>query len=224
MHTRTSYRYGLIGLMTMLALVMPVSWAQATLPTRPQALPAITLTVDAGYGGYTKQDTWTPLRIGVTSTETVDGELVLEDTNQENSADKIYAPVTLVKNARRQVVLYAPPGRTAVNIKFYTNGVELSSTPVTVRQLANTDRLVVVSGEPLDGFNFLGDLRTPLGGRSFLAQMRLDQMPDRVAAWSAVDVFIVNNVDSALLTEAQKGTVRAWVVNGGHLIVGGGPP
>lgn len=223
MHTRTSYRYGLIGLMTMLALVMPVSWAQAALPTRPQALPAITLTVDAGYGGYTKQDTWTPLRIGVTSTETVDGELVLEDTNQENSADKIYAPVTLVKNARRQVVLYAPPGRTAVNIKFYTNGVELSSTPVTVRQLANTDRLVVVSGEPLDGFNFLGDLRTPLGGRSFLAQMRLDQMPDHVAAWNAVDVFIVNNVDSALLTEAQKGTVRAWVVNGGHLIVGGGP-
>lgn len=223
MQTRTPHHYGLIALITLLALLMPASWVQAVAPMRPQHLPAITLTVEGGYGGYTKQDTWTPLRIGVTSTETVDGELVIEDTNAENSADKIYTPVSLVKNARRQVTMYAPPGRNAVNVKFYTNGVELSSLPVTVRQLANTDRLVVVSGEPLDGFNFLGDMRTPLGGRSFLAQMRLDQLPDHVASWGAVDVLIVNSVDSALLTEAQKGSVRAWIVNGGHLIVGGGP-
>jgi hypothetical protein len=192
-------------------------------PQRMPELPSITLSAEMGYGGYTKGESWTPIRIYISSTENVDGELVVEDTLPENSQDKIYTPVTLIKNARRQYELFAPPGRNAVIVKFYTNGVELSSTPVTARQLANTDRLVVVSSEPLDGFNFLGDLRTPLGGKTFLAQMRLDQLPDHVASLNAIDVLILSNIDSSILTEAQKASIRAWIVTGGHLITGGGP-
>lgn len=213
-----------------LLLALFVLMASAPAFAAPPSAPVVLINMDIGYGGYTKQDNWTPVRVTLTSNESVEGDLVLTDSSSSflgasgglPDQDRMLATVRLSREARRQVTLYAKPNVASFDLKFIAGKNEIATTNGSVRQLTNLDRLTIVVSEPLDAFNFLGEQNTPFGGKNFVAQMRPDQLPDRIAALAACDVILINNVDTSQLRESQRAALRAWVLSGGHLILNGG--
>lgn len=179
------------------------------------------LSVEAGFNSYARVDAWLPVRVTLSSAVAVEGELVVVS---EEATDMRYAtPVALTPGARRDLILYAPPDSNAVRVDFVSAGRVLASAQPALRFLSRQDRVVVVLGDPPDGFNFLAALPTPFDGRSYVAQITLDRLPDRSAALASVDAVVLSNVDTAALSGAQHAALRAWLVSGGHLIVNGGP-
>lgn len=190
---------------------------------RATAAPVIALSAEAGFGGYVKPAAWTPVRISVSNSgDGAEAEVLLTSSNSESTARSV-SRVSLVRGARRTVTLYAPPGMTTLKVDVLIDGRTLATTSPSGRPLAEGDRLSLTVSEPLDAFNFLGDGRTPAGGRSYVAQARVEQLPESGPALDAVDVIVLNNVDTSQMSTAQRNALRAWLVSGGHLIVGGGP-
>ncbi len=183
----------------------------------------VSMVVDAGFNAYVKENAWTPLRVTlVNAGDPIEGELELTNTSLATT-ERFAQPVLLGRNARRQVMLYAPPGSDSLEVRLVSDSRVIASVTPVARQLAPDDRLVLIASDPPDAFNFIGDVRAPNGSTSALALLRLDQFPDRVAALSIADAIVLDNVDTGAFTQAQRDAIRQWVASGGHLILAGGP-
>jgi hypothetical protein len=200
------------------SVVTPASAA----PTR-QANTRVSMTVDAGLNSYIKDRTWIPLRVTLVNTgDPIEGEVVVTDARTDLT-QRFAQPVTLSRGARRTVTLFVPPLGDAFEVRLVAGDTIIASTAPVVRQLQPTDRLTLITSDPPDGFNFIGDVRTPTGSTTALALLRLDQLPDRTAALDSADVIVLNNIDTGALTRAQRNAIVQWVAAGGHLILSGGP-
>ncbi len=189
-----------------------------------QIITLLTMTVEAGYDAHFKSGAWVPLRIVLNNTgDAIEGEVTLENDHTSGLIERYAQTVSLDKGARRLLTLYVPSDTASFEVTFRHNHQTLiTATPLT-RQMGDTDRLIVVAGDPPDSFNFLGDLNVPYGGRSVVAPINLAQLPDHAPALDSIDVLIFSNVDSGTLSDGQRQAVEAWVNAGGHLILNGGP-
>ncbi len=208
----------MVGL-AFVALTMPAPAASRALP----AAPAVTLLVEAGFSGYVRPLTWMPIRVTASNGgDAVEGALVM-DSSTADGARHLTVAVPLPRGARKQVFLYGPSDVRSPVVRYVAGGVDLASASIGTRSIAPEDRLVIVASDPPDGFNFLADIRTPYGGRTYVAPMRIEQLPDHSAALDGVDAILFNNVDSAALSADQRAALQAWIVAGGHVILSGGP-
>jgi hypothetical protein len=183
----------------------------------------VSMTVDAGFNSYLKENAWALLRITlVNSGDPIEGQVVITDT-QAGSAVRYAQPVSLGRNARRTVTLYVPATSDAYEVRLVSGEQVIAAVVPVVRELAPGDRLVLIASDPPDAFNFIGDVRAPSGSTSALAFLRTDQFPDYTFALDSADVIVFDNVDTAALTDAQRDAIKQWVMGGGHLILTGGP-
>lgn len=182
---------------------------------------AITLIAEAGFNGYIKQGSWAPVYITLGTTDPSDGDVALSITPDRS---RLYsAPVTMARGTRKQLTLYAPPTVNPIQVLFLMNGQVMAATTPPIRTLDEGDRLVLIVSDPADGLNFLNDLHTPFGGKTYVAQLTPEQIPEHTTALDSADVLIFNNIDTLLLDDAQRAAIRTWVLGGGHLILSGGP-
>jgi hypothetical protein len=203
---------------SLIALIRP---AQAT-PAQQGNL-RVTMTVDAGFNSYFKEHAWIPLRVTlVNAGDPIDGQVVIHD-KRNAIAERFTQDVSLGRNARRTVMLYAPEMTDAFDVQLVSGDTIIASVTPVVRQLGAGDRLALIASDPPDAFNFIGDVRTANGSTTSLALLRLDQFPDSTAALDAADVIVFSGVDTSQLTQAQRDAINEWVSAGGHLIMAGGP-
>jgi hypothetical protein len=181
----------------------------------------IALTVEGGFNSYVKASSWIPVRISLNANEAIEGEIVVSP--RPDRSQRFGTSVTLARNSRKVVTLYSPPTAFPIEALFLASGKVIAASVVPIKVLADEDRLIVVVSDPADSFNFLSDLRTPFGGKSYVAQMTPEQVPDHNAGLDSADVLIFDNIDTLTLSEAQRAAIREWVLGGGHLILGGGP-
>ena len=203
-----------------LATMVLLAGAATALGAQPQQTGAVTLIVEAGFNGYTKVDNWLPIHVVLSSPQQLDGEVVVVT---EEARIRYAASASLSPGARREFMVYAPPTNSTVKVDFVSNNRVLASAQPALRTLSRQDRIVLVLGDPPDGFNFLSDLPTPFDGRSYLAPTTIEYFPDRAAALNSVDAVVLSNVDTSSLNHDQQSALRAWLVGGGHLILNGGP-
>lgn len=185
--------------------------------------PILTLSAEAGYGGYTKPGAWTPVRITVSNAGDP-AEIVIQLASPDaNTRTRTRASMSVVRGARRSLVLYAPPEMTNFTIQALDSaGGLLATTSPIVRPISLGDHLALAINDPPDAYTFLAD-GAPAGKHNYVAQLRMEQLPDLVAALDALDEIIIGNADTSGMTAAQKSAIRAWVVGGGQLVVAGGP-
>ncbi len=231
-HTMSEAAKGVVRMQSMRVvrrvILAVVTVATLVASTPPQSIAqqqeeqiAPQLSAEAGFNGYAKVDTWLPIHVALSSSVAVEGEIVVVP---EDATDMRYATlVTLMPGVRREFTLYAPPGSNMVRVDFVSADRVLASVRPALRFLSRQDRLVAVLGDPPDTFNFLTALSTPFNGRTYVAQIALDRFPDRSAALAALDVLVLSNADTTAFGAAQHAALRAWLVDGGHLIINGGP-
>ena len=202
------------------AVIAPA--AQAVAPSQTGG--TITLVIDGGFNSYTKSTAWLPLRISLDNAgDAFEGELVLTNEKTAEAPERYAQPVTMAKGARRQVTMYVPASSSTFEVQLIVAGQVIANATPLIRQLADNDRLIVVVSDPPDAFNFLGDLRVPYGGRTLIALMQADQLPDRTAAFDSADVLVFNNVDTSALSVGQRNAIKGWITAGGQVLFNGGP-
>ena len=193
-------------------------------PTAPAA--AVTLAVHAGFDGYYKDQSWLPVRITVANDgPDTKGTLRVSVPRANGAADlKITRDVDLPTQSRREVFLYIPTESflSALQVTLSDGKTDLASASARVVQASTGDLIYgVLAGSP-SSFNVLSALK-PASGTAYVAQLDAADLPPVSLAWHALDVLVVSDVDTGVLSPEQRTALAEWVASGGRLIVGGGP-
>ncbi len=184
----------------------------------------ITLTAEVGFDGFYRTGYWTPVRVTVANSgPDVEGYLVIDQVgNSPGDQIRYQAPLSLPGQSRKTVTLY-------VGIDKYASAltVELVSDDQTLakQRFSNLTRVpgdsqlyAVVSDQTVD-MSVLSQSKGP----ARVAYLDLDELPSASPAWNALNVLILNDVDTGKLTTAQNQALRDWLMAGGHLVITGGP-
>lgn len=204
-----------------------------------QAQSNITLKIEAGFDSLYKVGAWTPVRVEVINASGANltaGLRVLDDQVGFGAPEVLYVyPLELPSQSRKQVTLYLPlRGQQRLQVELIdAKGAPILSERVPLVPLAKEDFLIgVVASKPslLNGLgnfnsslNGLGNFNSGLGGRVAVAHLTLDNLPTTAAAWTGLDLLVLNDVDTSQLTPRQQELLQTWVRFGGRLLVGGGP-
>jgi hypothetical protein len=187
----------------------------------------LTMRVTVGFDGYCNSGTWCPV-YAVLSNEGVDveGELRVAVRGAGGGTEPVmYArQVVLPAHSRKAYFLYLPPAGVSSSlptVQLLSGKKVLLSERAAVVWLDERDRLYGVAGSNPSALNFLSDV-APAGGRAAVAHLSLEALPPDPLGWEALDVLILNDLDTAALSGGRRRALETWVAHGGHLVVGGG--
>ena len=192
------------------------------------AAAGIAMSARAGFDGFYKSEFWVPVHVTVANTgPAVEGEIRITVGSSAAGDRVVYnAPISLPTQSNKRVTLLVNLARalTTPPIELRDDRDQLIATAVTnTMSPAPPDTLLygVVSPEP-GRFSVLE--RAP-GSRSqaAVAFLELADLPETAVGWSALDVLVLNDVDTGQFTAGQLEALEAWASSGGQLVVTGGP-
>jgi hypothetical protein len=194
-------------------------------PASAQDDQGLTMSVSAGFDGYCRSNAWCPVHV-VLSNEgaDVEGELRVSLDGDVNPAAYIRR-VTLPAQSRKSYFFHLPlydlPSRPKVVVQLWAGRKIVVSRSVTTILLEEDEQLYgIVSAAPSD-LAFLGTI-APVARKAVVAQLDLESLSPVPLSWEGLDVLVLNDVDTTVLSGEQKQALATWVAHGGHLVVGGG--
>jgi hypothetical protein len=186
---------------------------------------AVTLTAQAGFDAYYKEGYWTPIRVALNNVgNDLNGQLRVVAVRANGSKLEYIYPVPLANGARKEVTMY-------INVEGFANRLQvdyvqdqkaIASVTPRLSQLGSNDMLYGVIASNASAFNYLGRV-DPVGGRGRVAQLSIQDLPAAGHAWRTLDALVIADVDTSVLTPAQKDSLKLWLASGGRLIVASGP-
>jgi len=191
----------------------------------------LTMVVTAGFDGYCRTHSdgggWCAVHVAL-SNEGADvaGELRVASGTDGGAVPNVYArQVVLPVHSRKAYFFYLPSAestqRSRLDVQLLAGDTVLAAGQTVVTWLQDGDRLYGVASSSPSALNFLGDV-APAGGRAAVAHVDLETLPPDPLGWEGLDVLILNDVDTTVLSGDQRQALEVWVAHGGHLIVGGG--
>lgn len=209
----------LMVLIVMTALVLPVQAQDGD--------NLIVMRVEAGYETCFREGFWLPLRIRVgNSGDDITGRLIVRPETSGRVVSNAYStPIDLPSGSEKAAFLYiqARSFPAEVTVELLDAGhARVARQTVRLKLVEPQDEIhVVITGRDTPGI----PLNTvhAAGRVACQARWQATNLPDNAAALQAVDTLWLINADTATLTAGQKTALAAWILDGGHLIVTGGP-
>jgi hypothetical protein len=200
-------------------------WLAALLLRPAMQDDGLSLSARAGFDGLFKETAAVPVLVSARNDgPPIEGEIRV--VVEGSGGDVVYsAPVSLATGSDKRVALYVnvPPFTGDLTVQLTNNETVVAAVETNPLNMTPRDDLLygVVTSNP-GGLAFLGAIS---GGRTAadMAFLDLADLPDVSIAWRALDVLVLDDVDTSRLTAGQLTALRAWVENGGHLVVTGGP-
>lgn len=187
----------------------------------------VTITVDAGFDGRYRSDQWLPLRVRVQNNGVdVTGRLTVRPESSGDVVTNAFStPIDLPSGSDKAAFLYIQARAFADGavVELLDNAdVRVGSQTFRLNSMDAQDTLHVVISDTDASTLVLNDL-APGGFASVPVRWTADNVPTYAASLQAVDTLLLYNLDSNLLTTAQRCAITDWTALGGHLIVVGGP-
>jgi hypothetical protein len=130
----------------------------------------------------------------------------------------------LPRNSSQTLFLYITARSSASELRvelLNDNGSVITSQQARILSLLPRDTLYAVVTQATSGSVDLSSLN--IGGyEAFQTNWTISDIPDRSAALDAINVMLINDIDTGDLTRDQHEALKSWVMGGGHLIVAGG--
>ena len=202
-----------------LALLIP-----ANLAATAQAQSTITVTAQAGLGGFCKTGNWLPVRVTVNNTGADVNARVQSSFKNSGGGTTIEGmDVSLPSTSRKEFFLYIRPESflRTFSVSVTEGNKVLATTNLNINCLSDPTTLFGVITDSPSTFSVLNSIR-PLTGAAKTAQLKIDDLPDHASGWGMLDALIISNADSGTLTVRQKQALELWIANGGKLFVTGG--
>lgn len=223
MHIRSGFRslITLIAICSSLIVSLKI-FGQAN----AQADAQITLTAEAGFDGYAKEGKWIPVRVTLENQGADVNEASLQVSYKDFSGiSTIYsADISLPTNSRKELFIYVhypQSGPTSLNVELISGKKVISKITTRISNIDPQSLMVgLMAGTP-SNYSRLSQV-TPQNGITRLVEIKPDDLPNMAQGWEALDVMIVSDVDTGVLTSAQSEALELWVAKGGLLITVGG--
>jgi len=186
------------------------------------------ISAEAGFDGYYKSAFWVPVDISVSNDgAAIEGDVEISVGSSAGRDRVIYStPVSLPTRSSKRLAtfVYLPNliGRLEVKLVDERGNQIVAVQSNSLNRLETDDLLYgILSPEPGD-LEFLEDVT---GGRANAAVAFLDfnGLPGVEAAWNALDILVIHDVDSSALRPEQMEGLKNWISTGGQLVVTGGP-
>jgi len=204
----------------LLSFVLSLAWME---PAAAQTN-GVTMTVTPYLGGHAKYGEWLPLRVNLSNAgDDLNAEVRAEIA--ASSGQVVYAaPAPLPTGARKEVTLHILPPTFAqeVIVRLVQGDQVPAETQVKVTLHPQNEYLIAAVAPDPDALALLSGLN--LQGRTSTQFVPLspDDLPDRAEPLRSLDCLILTGVDTTSLTPSQGEALRAWVEQGGQLLLGGG--
>lgn len=189
------------------------------------AAPGVTMQLRTGFDGFYRSDTWTPVQITVANSgAAVEGELRVVVGSPTNPTI-FNTPISLPTQSNKRVTLYVQPdfrSTSRVELRDENGRLLLEESFSGLQSLGDNGLLYGIVSPDGGELTYLESVTGPWS-RAGAAVLDLDELPETAAAWQALSVLVLNDVDTGQLTPAQLEALRAWIETGGQLVVTGGP-
>ncbi|MBI3763781.1 MAG: hypothetical protein HY260_18205, partial [Chloroflexi bacterium] len=111
---------------------------------------------------------------------------------------------------------------TGLKVSLVSGRDVIASASTRLSQAAPGDLIYGVIAASPSAFNILSQV-DPVGGQGYVADLTVADLPPIAQAWKSLDVLVISDSDTGVLTPEQRQAVAGWVTGGGRLIVAGGP-
>lgn len=217
---------------------LPVLIAVITLV--PSLGHAVSMDVQAGFGGSTKSTAWTPIAVKLSnaSDEGIEGTLsVAKSDLSRGKPTSLSASVNLPPRSEKLYHIYArlPSYDSDVTVVLSRGSGTAALNKLKVNPVATEDTLVVSVGDRTSRLNFLaGETLTrnirlaqhPQGATPSniaIGSVEPSALPDRPLAYDGVDVLVISDLSPASASPKALKALSMWVASGGVLVVSAGP-
>lgn len=192
---------------------------------RAQTPGGVSLAARAGFEGYCRAGTWTPVQVTlVNDGAAVSGKLQISQSSYVTNNRAVYEQeISLPEKAQKEVMLsvYLEDYAHTLDVLFQAGEQTVARTDVSLSWL-NAGRLYGIMAATSTPFNVLSSAGSS-GAQALVVQVSPATLPERALAFDALDALIVSGIDTGGLSPAQQDALAGWVDAGGHLIVSGGP-
>lgn len=184
----------------------------------------MTMTITPYLGGHAKYGEWLPLRVSLSNA----GDDLTAEVRAEiagSSGQAVYAaPAPLPTGARKEVTLYVLPPTFAqeIAVRLVQDDKILAETQVKVALHSHDEYLIAAVAPDPDDLALLSGLALQGRASPQFVPLSLDDLPERAEPLRSLDCLILTSVDTTSLTPSQGEALRAWVEQGGQLLIGGG--
>lgn len=208
-----------------MSLRLVLFWLAAALLLPPARTDGLTLRARAGYDRLYKDGTAVPLVVNARNDGApIEGEIRVIGDDLGGGPLIYTAPISLPTQSDKRVTLIVHPRSFggSFTVQLVSGETVVAETETGSLNVVPRDDLFhgVVSADP-GGLSFL---ETVPGARpdAAVAFLELADLPEVSSAWNGLDVLVLDDVDTSRLTAGQLAALRAWVENGGQLVVTGG--
>lgn len=227
-----------IGAVVLLGLICGIAGAQGRIDIKVRGAGfQAPLDVERFMG---RDGQWLPVHLELTynGPQPIQGEVVIEATDLDGDiVGYVESPVALTPNGGiKHVWCYVTtslPTRGEVRASFISDGVRQASAVLpALGGLPNRKHLVLDISDSalvkLRGLSLQSEqitdsslgLPRPFTVECVVASLQSAELPDRWFGLEAVDTIVWDDPDPAKLSDAQIDALKAWVRNGGKLVVG----
>jgi hypothetical protein len=187
---------------------------------------ALALDVHIGFDSYAESGTWVPVRVIASNTgNDLKGNLRLVINPLTGGKVTYSVPADLPRGSRKQFMLYpadVPSFGSDLELQLVGgDGRVVASQKVKVQFVENTTLLVGVWSDTPGVLASWGKVK-PSSGKSAIANLTVEDLPEAPEAWNALDVLVVSDTDTGKLSDAQRLALEGWVSQGGRLVIIGG--
>jgi hypothetical protein len=207
-------------------LLLALAVASMAARPAPQNSP-LTLTVEAGIGGWYRPTQWMPVQVNIDSQNIrLEGFLQVRVQSALSAEyETLYrSPLNIANDGARRIFLY-------VSLEEFTREITVelvdgagrvrARQTEPVQSLRYEDTLYAVVTDSVNGP--LDVSRPSVGrGQSYQVTWRLSDLPPSAEALRPLDILVFSDVETSSLSPDQSAALRQWVTGGGHLIVTGG--
>jgi hypothetical protein len=200
-------------------LIHPVATTGASEPA------GVTMAAQPAFGGRFKYGEWLPVFVDVENTgPDLSGEIRVSMKNQTGRLDFII-PAELPSGARKRFTLYILPNNFSHSalVELVQAEETLLTSEIKLSVVPNDRYLLGIVAAEAAGMTAIIPPRLP--GRRETAELvtfSVEEIPDRAEGLQLLNALVLNDIDSTLLTPAQRTALINWVAGGGQLVLGGG--
>ena len=188
----------------------------------------INMKVDVGFDGYYKLGNYAPFYFEIENKlKDINGELQIELPDEMDNLTVYSMQINLPNNSTKKFVMNIPMNRflSKLQINIVEGNVKVFTKAIKVSPGTNIETFGLgILSDDYESVKYIN--KVPTGNYSQfstkIVKLTANMLSDNVDILKNFNVIVINNFDTSKLTQEQYGALKAWVSDGGMLLLGTG--
>lgn len=189
----------------------------------------INMTAEVGFDGYYKIGNYAPFYFEIENKlKDINGELQIELPDEMDNLTVYSMQINLPNNSTKKFVMNVPMNRflSKIQVNIVEGKNKVFTKAIKVSPGANSDAFGLgILSDDYESVKYINKIPTGNNTQFSTKTVKLtaNMLSDNVDTLKNFNVIVINNFDTSNLTQEQYGALKAWVTDGGTLLLGMGP-